>query len=50
MTGGCGQSVPHRFYRDAYLHTLGSMTQSRGTVGIVYTFPGQDGFGNRDWP
>jgi len=35
--------------RDAYFPALGSTTQSRGTVGIFYTYLGQDGFGSADW-
>jgi hypothetical protein len=35
--------------RDAYFPDLGSRKQSRGTIGIFYTFLGQDGFGNADW-
>ncbi len=35
--------------RDAFFPDLGSRTQSRGTIGIFYTFLGQDGFGNADW-
>ncbi|MBL0124697.1 MAG: hypothetical protein IPP88_18960 [Betaproteobacteria bacterium] len=31
------------------LSDLGSRTQSRGTIGIFYTFMGQDGFGKVDW-
>ena len=35
--------------RDANFPDLGSTTQSRGTIGIFYTWLGQDGFGNVDW-
>jgi Domain of unknown function (DUF3943) len=35
--------------RDAFFPDLGTTTQSRGTVGIFYTWLGQDGFGNVDW-
>lgn len=35
--------------RDATYPDLGSRTQSRGTIGIFYTFMGQDGFGKVDW-
>jgi hypothetical protein len=35
--------------RDAYFPALGSTTQSRGTVGIFYTYLGQDGFGSAEW-
>jgi uncharacterized protein DUF3943 len=35
--------------RDANFPGVGSTTQSRGTVGIFYTWLGQDGFGNVDW-
>jgi hypothetical protein len=35
--------------RDAFFPDLGARTQARGTVGIFYTYMGQDGFGNVDW-
>jgi Domain of unknown function (DUF3943) len=35
--------------RDANFPDLGTTTQSRGTIGIFYTWLGQDGFGNVDW-
>lgn len=35
--------------RDANFPDVGTTTQSRGTVGIFYTWLGQDGFGNVDW-
>ena len=35
--------------RDAFFPDLGARTQSRGTIGIFYTYLGQDGFGNVDW-
>ncbi len=35
--------------RDAYFPDLGTRTQARATIGIFYTFLGQDGFGNADW-
>ena len=35
--------------RDANFPDLGSTTQSRGTIGIFYTWLGQDGLGNADW-
>lgn len=35
--------------RDAYFPGLGNRTQARGTIGLFYTFLGQDGFGNADW-
>jgi hypothetical protein len=35
--------------RDAYFPDLGTRTQARSTIGIFYTFLGQDGFGNADW-
>lgn len=35
--------------RDANFPDLGTTTQSRGTIGIFYTYLGQDGFGNVDW-
>jgi hypothetical protein len=35
--------------RDAFFPDLGSTTQSRGTIGIFFTYLGQDGFGNVDW-
>jgi hypothetical protein len=35
--------------RDANFPDLGSRTQGRGTIGIFYTWLGQDGFGNVDW-
>ena len=35
--------------RDASFPDSGTRTQSRGTIGIFYTWLGQDGFGNVDW-
>jgi hypothetical protein len=35
--------------RDANFPNLGSTTQSIGTIGIFYTWLGQDGLGNADW-
>jgi Domain of unknown function (DUF3943) len=35
--------------RDAFFPDLGATTQSRGTIGVFYTWLGQDGFGNVDW-
>jgi hypothetical protein len=35
--------------RDATYPDLGTRTQTRGTIGLFYTFLGQDGFGNADW-
>lgn len=35
--------------RDAYFPDLGTRTQARATIGIFYTFLGQDGFGGADW-
>jgi hypothetical protein len=35
--------------RDAFFPDTGTTTQSRGTIGIFYTWLGQDGFGNADW-
>lgn len=35
--------------RDASFPERGSMTQSRGAIGIFYTYLGQDGFGKVDW-
>lgn len=35
--------------RDASFPDLGTRRQSRGTIGLFYTFMGQDGFGNVDW-
>ncbi|MEQ1518019.1 MAG: DUF3943 domain-containing protein [Usitatibacteraceae bacterium] len=35
--------------RDASFPDLGDRTQKRGTIGLFYTFLGQDGFGNVDW-
>ena len=35
--------------RDASFSDLGGRTQKRGTIGIFYTFLGQDGFGHVDW-
>jgi hypothetical protein len=35
--------------RDAYFPDLGTRTQARATIGIFYTYLGQDGFGNFDW-
>jgi len=35
--------------RDANFSDQGTVTQSRGTFGIFYTYLGQDGFGNADW-
>ena len=35
--------------RDASFPDLGSTTQRRGTIGIFYTWLGQDGFGNVNW-
>jgi hypothetical protein len=35
--------------RDAEFPTLGDRTQSRGTVGIFYTWLGRDRFGTGDW-
>jgi hypothetical protein len=35
--------------RDASYPGLGSRSQARSTIGIFYTFLGQDGFGNADW-
>ncbi|MGP1679275.1 MAG: DUF3943 domain-containing protein [Burkholderiales bacterium] len=35
--------------RDAYFPDLGTRTQARATIGIFYTYLGQDGFGNVDW-
>jgi hypothetical protein len=35
--------------RDFEFRDLGSRTQSRGTVGIFYTFLGRDRFGTGDW-
>jgi hypothetical protein len=35
--------------RDANFPDLGTTTQSRGTIGIFYTWLGQDGLGNADW-
>jgi hypothetical protein len=35
--------------RDAQYPELGTRTQARATIGIFYTFMGQDGFGNVEW-
>jgi hypothetical protein len=35
--------------RDANFPELGATTQSRATIGVFYTWLGQDGFGNADW-
>lgn len=35
--------------RDANFPIQGDVTQSRGTIGLFYTYLGQDGFGNVDW-
>ena len=35
--------------RDAAFPDLGTRTQARATIGIFYTWLGQDGFGNVDW-
>ena len=35
--------------RNAYFPDTGSQTQSRATIGLFYTFLGQDGFGRIDW-
>ena len=35
--------------RDAAFPDLGTRTQARATIGIFYTYLGQDGFGNFDW-
>jgi hypothetical protein len=35
--------------RDAFFPDSGTTTQARGTVGIFYTWLGQDGLGNVDW-
>ena len=35
--------------RDANFPNAGTTTQSRGTIGIFYTWLGQDGFGNVNW-
>jgi hypothetical protein len=35
--------------RDAFFPDTGTTTQSRATIGIFYTFLGQDGLGNVDW-
>ena len=35
--------------RDASFPEQGGVTQSRGTIGIFYTYLGQDGFGKVDW-
>lgn len=35
--------------RDASFPEQGGVTQSRGTIGIFYTYLGQDGFGSGDW-
>ena len=35
--------------RDAYFPDLGTRTQARATIGLFYTYLGQDGFGNADW-
>lgn len=35
--------------RDANFSDQGDVTQSRGTIGIFYTYFGQDGFGKVDW-
>jgi hypothetical protein len=35
--------------RDASFADLGTTTQRRGTIGIFYTWLGQDGLGNVDW-
>jgi len=35
--------------RDANFSGQGDVTQTRGTIGIFYTYLGQDGFGKVDW-
>ncbi len=35
--------------RDAFFPDLGTRTQARGTIGVFYTWLGQDGFGNVNW-
>jgi hypothetical protein len=35
--------------RDASFAGRGDLTQTRGTIGIFYTYLGQDGFGKVDW-
>ncbi len=36
--------------RDAFYPDVGDSSQSRGTVGIFYTYLGHDRFGAVDWP
>jgi hypothetical protein len=35
--------------RDAHFPDLGDRMQARGTIGLFYTYLGQDGFGNINW-